>query len=288
MNQVDFPPQNNFPLYYSVIFILIRKNDFTKGRFYTMNDQYILEIAAYSVEGAIEAQSGGASRVELCGNLTEGGTTPSAAVIKLARDRLIIDLNIMIRPRGGDFYYSNIEFETMAKDIEVAKSYGANGVVLGLLLSDGRVDTQRTRMLVDLAAPMSVTFHRAFDMTINPFTALEDIIRCGADRILTSGQENSAPEGVRKIKELVDRAGERIIIMPGSGINEHTVSDVAAVTGAKEFHMSAKKKINGNMEYRKTGISMGAEGKNEYHRWVTDREQVSRVVQILSRKEFCK
>lgn len=247
-----------------------------------MISQYILEIGTYSVEGAIAAQSGGANRVELCSSLPEGGTTPSAAAIELSRRKLSIDLNIMIRPRGGDFCYSTVEFETMEKDIEVAKSYGAHGVVLGILLPDGRVDVERTSMLVDLAVPMSVTFHRAFDMTFDPVSALEDIIRCGIDRILTSGQKDSAPEGIETIKKLVELAGDRIIIMPGSGINEHTVLDLAVATGAKEFHMSAKKRTDGKMEYRKTGISMGGKGEDEFHQWITDREQVRRVVQILS------
>jgi copper homeostasis protein len=248
-----------------------------------MNDQYILEICAYSVEGSIAAQAGGAHRVELCDNLPEGGTTPSAAAIELARNQITIDLNIMIRPRSGDFYYSAIEFETMVRDIEVAKSLGANGVVIGILLPDGTVDIKRTRKLVHLARPMSITFHRAFDMTRDPITAMEDIILCGADRILTSGQKNSALNGVEKIKELVDRAGERIVIMPGSGINDRTVLQVATSTGAKEFHISAKKKIDGVMKYRNPGISLGGkEDGDEYHQWITDSEQVRKVAQILS------
>jgi copper homeostasis protein len=249
-----------------------------------MNSHYILEICTYSVEGSIAAQAGGAHRVELCDNLPEGGTTPSAATIALARKHLTIDLHIMIRPRGGDFYYSTIEFETMAKDIEVAKSLGANGVVLGILLPDGTVDIRRTQKLVALARPMSVTFHRSFDMTRDPISALEDIICCGADRILTSGQKNSAPDSVEILKELIDRAGERIVIMPGSGINDQTVLILVNATGAKEFHMSAKKKIDGSMKFRKSGISMaGIKDIDEYHRWVTDGEQVRKVAQILAR-----
>ncbi len=247
-----------------------------------MNYQYVLEVCAYSVEGAIAAQSGGANRVELCDNLPEGGITPSTGAIELARDQLSIDLNIMIRPRGGDFCYSTIEFETMAKDIKVAKSLGVNGVVLGILMPNGTVDNRRTRILVDLAKPMSVTFHRAFDMTRNPLSAMEKIIGSGADRILTSGQENSAPEGAGKIKKLVDLAGRRIIIMPGSGINEQNILDVVSETGANEFHMSAKKRIDGIMEYRKSGISMGEKEEDEYYRWITDSEQVRKVVHILS------
>ncbi len=247
-----------------------------------MNNQYILEICVYSVEGAIAAQSGGANRIELCDNQPDGGTTPSAAAIEIAREKLNIDLNIMIRPRGGDFCYSTIEFETMTKDIQVAKALGANGVVLGILLPNGKVDVKRTWKLIDLARPMNVTFHRAFDMTRDPVSAMEEIIGCEADRILTSGQKNSAPEGVEKIKELVGRAGNRIIIMPGSGINEQTVSNVALKTGATEFHMSAKKKIDGTMKYRKSGINMGGKENDEYHHWITDSEQIKNVIQILS------
>jgi copper homeostasis protein len=249
-----------------------------------MDNQYILEICAYSVEGSIAAQEGGANRIELCDNLSEGGTTPSAATIELTRYQVSIDLNIIIRPRGGDFCYSNIEFETMAKDIEVAKSLGANGVVLGILLPDGSVDINRTKKLVELAKPMSVTFHRAFDMTRDPLSALEDVCLCGADRILTSGQKSTAMDGIDLIKELVNLGHQRIIIMPGSGVNDCNILELATTSGATEFHMSAKKKVDGIMRFRKPGISMGGEENgNEYQKWITDWEQVRKVSQILVR-----
>lgn len=248
-----------------------------------MKNQLILEICIYSVEGAIAAQEGGANRVELCDNLPEGGTTPSAATIELARKEISIDLNIIIRPRGGDFCYSELEFQTMSRDIEVAKSLGADGVVVGNLKTDGSIDITRTKKLVELARPMSVTFHRAFDMTRDPFSSLEYIIECGANRILTSGQSNTATGGLEMIKKLVDIAGDRIIIMPGSGINDRNIYDLALKTGASEFHMSAKKKVDGEMKYRKAGINMGGkDDNNEYHKWITNSEQVKKVSRILA------
>ena len=247
-----------------------------------MNNPYILEICAYSVEGAIAANKGGANRIELCDNLPEGGTTPSAATIELARSNVSIDMNVIIRPRGGDFCYTDIEFDTMRRDIEIAKSLDVNGVVFGILLDDGSIDVDRTRSLVELARPMNVTFHRAFDMAKEPIMALDQVIETGADRILTSGQQNSAHKGIELLKELVSIANEKIIIMPGSGINDLNILEIASATGAVEFHMSAKKRIDGEMKYRKEGIEMGGTEIEEYCRWITDIDQVRKVSQILN------
>ncbi|NJN96045.1 MAG: copper homeostasis protein CutC [Anaerolineales bacterium] len=221
----------------------------------------VLEICIDSVESAIAAQEGGANRVELCDNLLEGGTTPSAGTIALARKHIGIDLNVIIRPRGGDFFYSDIEFEVMKYDIEQAKALGANGVVIGLLNRDGTVDVERTAALVKLARPLSVTFHRAFDMSRDPREALETLISLGLDRVLTTGQESSALEGLDLITELVQQAADRIIIMPGlsSGVSERTVRKIVGQSGVKEVHTGAGVVVESQMTYRNPRSFMGGE-----------------------------
>jgi len=246
--------------------------------------KFILEICANSVDSAIMAQLGGAHRVELCDNILEGGTTPSYGSIQLARKKLAIDLNIIIRPRGGDFLYSEIEFEMMRKDIQIAKKSGVNGVVFGILLPDGSIDIERTKQLVSLAKPMNVTFHRAFDVCNNSFKALEDIIECGCDRLLTSGCQNKAIEGVELIKALIEKANGRIIIMPGSGVDELNIEEIYNKTGAKEFHTSLRKPVQSKMKFRKEGISMGgANNQNEFENLVTDPERVKKTIEILNK-----
>jgi len=219
----------------------------------------MLEVCVESVEGAIAAQQGGADRVELCANLMEGGTTPSAGSIQEARRNLHIALQVMIRPRGGDFCYSAVEFEIMKRDIGTARSVGADGVVFGLLAEDGCVDAVRTRALTELARPMSVTFHRAFDMSRDPFDAMETLIGHGIDRILTSGQESSVLEGLDLITRLVHAAGDRIIIMPGGGITERNFSRIVLQSGARELHVAAPASVEGRMKYRNSRCFMGGE-----------------------------
>ena len=186
----------------------------------------ILEVCVDSVESAVAAERGGADRVELCDNLLEGGTTPSGGAVETARALLGLKVHVMIRPRGGDFCYSPIEFDVMRRDVELAKRLGADGVVIGLLTEDATVDLERTRTLVELARPMSVTFHRAFDMARDPYQALEDLVSLGVDRVLTSGQEASVVEGLDLLAELVRRAGDRIVVMPGGGLAERNVAKV--------------------------------------------------------------
>jgi len=219
----------------------------------------ILEVCVESVEGAVAAQQGGADRVELCANLMEGGTTPSAGSMQEARRNLSIALQVMIRPRGGDFCYSAIEFEIMKRDIETARSAGADGVVIGILREDGSIDDIRTRALTDLARPMSVTFHRAFDMSRDPFEAMETLIKLGIDRILTSGQESRVLEGLELISRLVRAAGDRIIIMPGGGITERNFSRIVSQSGAHELHVAALESVEGRMKYRNPRCFMGGE-----------------------------
>lgn len=225
----------------------------------TPNNKLLFEICIDSVEGAIAAQEGGGNRVELCANLLEGGTTPTAGTIELARKKIDIDLNVMIRPRGGDFCYSPVEFEVMKLDIQTAKQLGANGVVIGLLNEDGSIDLERTRTLADLARPLTVTVHRAFDMTRDPFRALEDLISLGIDRVLTSGQEITVLEGLDLITELVKQAGDRIIVMPGGGITDRNIGKIVKQCQPKEIHVAGLVSIDGRMTYRNNRVFMGGE-----------------------------
>ena len=195
------------------------------------------------------AQAAGAHRIELCDNPFEGGTTASYGFIKTARENLSIELYPIIRPRGGDFLYSEIEFEVMKADIENCKSLGCDGVVIGILNADGTVDKKRCKQLVEIAHPMKVTFHRAFDRTNDPFKAMEDIISIGCERILTSGQKNLATDGEELLNKLVKQANNRIIIMPGSGVKSDNIETLVKNTNATEFHTSARTFINSKMEF---------------------------------------
>ncbi|NQV34523.1 MAG: copper homeostasis protein CutC, partial [Phycisphaeraceae bacterium] len=190
--------------------------------------------------------------------LYEGGTTPSYGAIKMAMDKLDLGVHVMIRPRGSDFCYGAVEFELMQENIKICKALGVQGVVFGILRPDGQVDAERTKRLTALSRPLSVTFHRAFDVTSDPFAALEDVIKTGADRLLTAGQQNKAPLGSKLIGELVKLANNRIIIMPGSGLNESNITSFRDETGASEFHLSAKETIDSKMTYRKEGVYMGS------------------------------
>ncbi|TMP89933.1 MAG: copper homeostasis protein CutC [Verrucomicrobia bacterium] len=217
-----------------------------------------LEICAYSLESAIAAQAGGANRVELCSDPAQGGITPSYGSIVVARQELNVELHVIIRPRGGDFLYSPPEFEVMREDIQLCRRLGVDGVVLGILLPDARVDKERCRELAQLARPMSVTFHRAFDMTADAFAALEDVIEIGCHRILTSGHADSALQGASLIAELVERAGERVIVMAGAGISEENLAQLVETTGALEFHASARMQVSSKMLFRNSKVRLGA------------------------------
>ncbi len=222
-----------------------------------MERNFKLEICLESAESAIIAEKAGADRVELCDNLFEGGTTPSYGMIQITNKYLKIPLHVIVRPRGGDFCYSDIEFEVMKEDIKFLKKSGVEGVVLGVLQSNGQIDIERTKELIELSRPMSVTFHRAFDMALEPYQALEDVIKTGADRLLTSGQEKTSIEGIPLIREMIKIAGNRIIIMPGAGINNRNYDYLLKETKAKEIHMSANSKVPSNMTFRPTHLSMG-------------------------------
>jgi len=217
----------------------------------------IIEIAVFSLESAIAAYNAGAHRIELCSAPAEGGLTPSAATMRLARKYVKIPVHVMIRPREGDFCYSDKEFEGMLLDIAAAKMAGMEGIVSGILHPDGTVDEKRTAILVDAAAPMNVTFHRAFDMTRNLEEALEVIIYAGCHRILTSGGLQTAPQGIGKLAALVKKAGARISIMPGSGVNASNIQQIAEVSGAREIHLSARSFAPGKMNFKQPLVTLG-------------------------------
>lgn len=202
-----------------------------------------IEIAVFNIESAIMAAEAGANRIELCSALSDSGLTPSAGTIIQAIQAVKIPVYVMIRPREGNFVYSNTEFKTMLSDIDFAVTHGASGIVCGILNKDNTVDTIRMQQIVECAGSLGVTFHRAFDMTTDKMKAAEDIIACGCERILTSGGEATAMEGKLMIKQLVSDTSGRIIIMPGSGINHTNYQHLISETGAKEIHLSAKKLI---------------------------------------------
>jgi copper homeostasis protein len=237
----------------------------------------ILEACVNSAVSAIEAEKGGADRVELCENLHDGGTTPSAGAIRFARKKLLIGLYVMIRPRGGDFLYSDDEFEIMKEDIKVAKELGADGVVFGILKPDGTIDLERMKILADLARPMGITCHRAFDMTADPFGAMEDLINLGIDRILTSGQQKSALQGAALIADLIGKSDGRIVIMPGSGVKEDNISELVRITGAAEVHVHLEKLEPSRMIFRQSSVYMGMPDRSEFEHTITDLERIKKV-----------
>ena len=241
----------------------------------------IVEVCAFSLESCIAAEKGGAKRIELCGSMYEGGTTPSAGLIQLAKQKVNIEIHAMIRPRGGDFCYSDDEISVMLADIAIAKQFGCEGVVLGVLQPNGEVNILQTKALVALAKPMQVTFHRAIDMTPDYSKALEDIIETGCDRILTSGQKNTALEGLENIKNLVKHADGRIEIMVGSGVNAHNAQTFLQI-GVNALHLTGKSSRDSEMVYRKEGIVMGGLSEvPEYEIIYSDFEKVRAVVDCV-------
>jgi copper homeostasis protein len=249
-----------------------------------MMSDYKIEICANSVASCIEAQKGGAYRVELCAAIPEGGTTPSYGDMAIARELLSIKLNVIIRPRSGDFLYSDLEQKTMLKDIEAARTIGVDGIVIGCLTPQGDVDMARNRELIEAAGDMSVTFHRAFDMCRDPFESLEKIIELGCSRILTSGQQPKAEQGIPLLKKLVEQAGNRIIIMPGSGITDQNIAKIASETGVRELHLSARSAVESKMQFRNPTVSMGGTNItiNEYEQMITDAEKLRKTIGLIN------
>lgn len=219
----------------------------------------IYEICVDSVAGVRAAKAAGAQRIELCADLLEGGITPSRGTIRQARKVPGIGLNVMIRPRGGDFLFDDDEFATMRADVETAKAEGADGIVMGLLTEAGEIDVARTQELIASARPLSVTFHRAFDVATDPFRAIETLIGLGVDRVLTSGQEATVLEGLPLIVELMKRNGDRIVIMPGGGVTARNVERIVAAAHPREIHFAAPEPITSGMRFRREHVFMGGE-----------------------------
>ena len=236
----------------------------------------LLEVAANSVASALAAQEGGASRVELCGALELGGLTPSCATIAITRERLRIPLYVLIRPRSGDFLYSDLECEAMQRDIEACVALGCDGVVLGALDAQGQVDRLRCRALIAAAGRLGVTFHRAFDLSQNPSAALETLIELGCERVLTSGAHASAIDGAAQIRALLAQAAGRVIVMPGAGLDVRNIARLARSTGARELHASAKRQLPSRMQHRRLDMAEMAGGE-----WRTDPVQVRAMVAAL-------
>jgi copper homeostasis protein len=237
---------------------------------------FILETIAFNIESCAKAQTAGAKRIELCDNPSEGGTTPSFGFIKAARKKLHIPLYPIIRPRGGDFLYSNDEFEIIKSDIKICKDLACDGIVIGMLNEDATIDKIRCSQLVNLAYPMGVTFHRAFDRVIHMEQALEDVIEIGCERILTSGLFSTAIEGITNLKKLIDQANERIIIMPGSGVRASNIAEIALPTNAVEFHSSARKMVGTSMKVFNETMKENLQSVD------VDVEEINRMIQNLN------
>lgn len=221
--------------------------------------QIKFEICCNSLTSAINAESAGADRIELCANLQNGGTTPSIGMIEVCSRRTQIPINVLIRPRGGDFLYTDDEFEEIKIEIQKSKEYRINGIVCGILTKEGEIDIERTKELVELSRPLEFTFHRAFDLSSDYKRSLHDVILTGADRILTSGMKRTAYEGKEILADLVREAGDSIIIMPGSGINEGNIKELYNDIRANEYHFSASKRVDSQMEFRRENVLSSVE-----------------------------
>ena len=249
-------------------------------------EEFKFEICANSVESCLAAQEGGADRVELCAGIPEGGTTPSYGEIKLARKLLTkTKLHVIIRPRGGDFLYTPLELERMEEDIRICRELGVDGVVFGCLTEEGEIDREANRRLVELARPMSITFHRAFDRTADPMKALEDIISLGCNRILTSGQQPKAIDGISLLAQLEKKLKEYplppIQLLAGSGVNEENIRQIFDATGIHEYHFSARVNVVSKMKHYNHKVYMGAKGADESNSLVTSAEKVRNTIKQL-------
>lgn len=234
----------------------------------------LLEVCAFNVQSAIIAEKAGAKRIELCDNPVEGGTTPSYGAIRQTREHIAIDLYPIIRPRAGSFCYDKYEFAMMKEDILLCKQLGCDGISTGVQLQDGTIDAERMQRIVEWAYPMGVTCHRVFDRTPDPFAALETLIACGCERILTSGQKSTAPEGAELLAKLVQQAAGKIIIMPGAGVRSSNIEMLIRETGADEFHTSARMTAPDNVQYQNTAIQ------DTGHFYLANEEEISRLLQV--------
>jgi copper homeostasis protein len=241
-----------------------------------MSNKPVIEVCVEGIDGFLAAQDAGADRVELCAALVEGGLTPSLGTVRLALAHARIPVHVIVRPRGGDFLYSEMEFLSMLDDVEQLAELGAAGVVIGCLDADGAIDEARMRELVGCAGDISVTCHRAFDMTRDPHDALEALVRCGIDRVLTSGQRDSGPDGAELLRALVEQAGDRIVVMGCGGLDASTIAALRDKTGLAELHFAALADIPSAMRYRNPHVGMGGSDLDrEYRLTVTDRKAVA-------------
>lgn len=244
---------------------------------------FILEACVDSVESAMEAVKGGANRMEVCGNLIIGGTTPNINLFKILKEKTNIKMNVLIRPRYGDFRYTENEFEIMKRDIKMFKKAGASGVVIGMLKPDGTLDIDGMKELIAEAEGMHVTLHRAFDVCRDPFATLEEAKKLGINSILTSGQKNNCTQGRELLKELVEKSEHKIEILIGSGINSSNVEDVISYTKSYTVHTSGKREVESDMQYRREDISMGFPIISEYVILRTQCEEIAKIREILEK-----
>lgn len=239
----------------------------------------VIEICVEGIDGLIAAQQAGANRVELCASLVEGGITPSFGTVKLALELAAIPFHVIVRPRGGDFLYSDAEYRSMLADVAALRDLGVAGVVIGCLNADGTIDEMRMSELTTAAGPLNVTCHRAFDMTRDPFEALEALIRCKVGRVLTSGQRDTAVEGADLLAKLVAQAGDRIVIMGCGELDARNIGNVRRRTGLTEMHFAALKDVPSGMLYRNPKVGMGGTDLDrEYRNTVTDGAAVSATI----------
>ena len=246
-----------------------------------MND-YILEVCVDSAESALAAAKGGASRLELCQNLVIGGTTPGSKLFEVIRRQTTIPIHALIRPRFGDFCYTPYELEEIREEVAMYRELGAEGVVVGVLKEDGTMNMAAMEQLMEAADGMSVTLHRAFDMTRDPFAAMEDAIRLGCKTILTSGQQKDPLTGAELLRELFEKADDRIDIMAGCGVKKWNIQEIHDKTGIVVFHTTGRKGVlDSGMRYRKQTVAMGLPSLSEYELWQTDEEEFRACAQIV-------
>lgn len=244
----------------------------------------LLEACVDSVESAVIAERGGADRLEVCSNLIIGGTTPGVSQFKQIREKCGILLNVLIRPRFGDFLYTDAEFQMILEDVKLFRELGADGVVVGCLTADGNLDLDRMKKLREAAGNMSMTLHRAFDVCQDPYRALEEAVELGVDTILTSGQKDHCLEGKEVLEKLIHQADGRIRILVGSGVNAEVIGTLIEEIHATSFHMSGKQVLESGMIYRKKDVNMGLPGLGEYDIYRTDEEQIRRARQVMDEK----
>jgi copper homeostasis protein len=242
----------------------------------------LVEACVDAIDAALEAERGGAGRIELCGELLQGGVTPSAGLIAAVWDRIDIPLFVLVRPRAGDFLYTDDELDVMRRDIEQMKALGVDGVAFGALTADGDVDVEQMRSLIALARPMSVTFHRAFDFVRDQDAALDVLLDLGVERVLTSGGAPTALEGVSRIAELARRVGDRMIVVAGGSITASNVGEVVAASGVREVHVRGAARVESAMRHRRSAVSLSKVGASDYDRSATRADEIRRVVAGVS------